>query len=149
VLGNLLALEGFDYEDAFQARDQLRALCGDVDPFEVPSWPGGGIAPAGGAGLCRVGDVPIYASDALVRRAVPLQSTADARFDGLQVGPMLAAELGLDDGAEATVRQNGSSARFRVSVVPSLAPGCVRLVGGVPQTQRLGPAYGPIEITRD
>jgi NADH-quinone oxidoreductase subunit G len=149
VLGNLLALEGFDYDDAFQARDQLRALCGDVDPFEVPSWPGGGVAPAGGGGLCRVGDVPIYASDALVRRAVPLQSTADARFDGLQVGPMLAAELGLDDGAEATVRQNGASARFRVTVVPSLAPGCVRLVGGVPQTQRLGPAYGPIEITRD
>jgi NADH-quinone oxidoreductase subunit G len=149
VLGNLLAIEGFDYEDAFQVRDELRALCGDADPFAVsPSWPGGAVG-AAGTGVVRVGDVPIYAADPLVRRAAPLQSTADARFEGLQVGPALAAELGLGEGVEATVRQNGASARFRVSVVESLAPGCVRLVCGVPQTRALGPAYGPIEIARD
>ena len=149
VLGNLLELDGFDYDDAFQVRDEVRRLTDGLEPHAAGSWPDAAADEGDAAGVFRVGDVPLYATDALVRRAGALQATADARFPGLQVGPSLAAELGLADGGEATVRQDGASARFTVSVVPSLAPGCVRLVGGVPETEGLGPAYGAIEIVRD
>ena len=148
VLGNLLDVAGFDQDDAGQVLDEVRSLAGEIDPFAAGSF----ATDDGGAdeahGVFRVGDVPLYASDALVRRAAALQATADAAFPGLQIGPALADELGLAEGDQATVRQNGTTASFAVAVTPSLAPGCVRLVHGVEQTRGLGPAHGPVEISR-
>jgi hypothetical protein len=45
------------------------------------------------------------------------------------------------------VRQAGQHATFTVSIVASMAAGCVRLPGGIPETEGLGPSYGPIEIS--
>jgi len=150
VLGNRLGLDGFEQVDAFEVRDELAALCVQVDPFargRFEARAGQARPPAQGQ-VMRVGDVPPYAVDALLRRAEPLQRTADAHFEGLQIGPRLAGELGLADGDRAEVRQSGHAATFTVRVVESLAPGCARLPAGIPQTVGLGASHGPIEIGR-
>ncbi|MFO1376151.1 MAG: NADH-quinone oxidoreductase subunit NuoG [Steroidobacteraceae bacterium] len=75
VLGNLLALEGFEYDSAEQVRDELRALADGVVADNryagtravVPSTTTGSV------------DVPMYAVDALTRRAPALQQTRDGR----------------------------------------------------------------------
>jgi len=76
VLGNLLNLQGFDYESADQVRDEIKAEVGAIQPdnrladFAVPTR---------GPARERVVDVAIYAVDPIVRRATALQQTRDGR----------------------------------------------------------------------
>jgi NADH-quinone oxidoreductase subunit G len=75
VLGNLLGLDGFAEESSEQVRDQLRKL---VERTAAPVI--AGIAPATVAtGAATVADIPLYQSDAVVRRAQALQRTREAR----------------------------------------------------------------------
>jgi NADH-quinone oxidoreductase subunit G len=76
VLGNLLALEGFDYQSSEQVRDELKASA-DVAPPLSPAHhhvPGALVSVPGGVLL----DVPMYRVDAVLRRATSLQGTAIA-----------------------------------------------------------------------
>ncbi len=75
VLGNLLALDGFEYDSSEQVRDELRQLVAE-SPAGV-RLPSRNIGPAGEATLAGV---PIYGVDAIVRRAPSLQKTAQAQW---------------------------------------------------------------------
>jgi NADH-quinone oxidoreductase subunit G len=75
VLGNLLGLAGFAEETSEQVRDALRQL---VERTAAPVVAGGAPTPVSGA-AATVADVPMYQSDAVVRRASALQRTREAR----------------------------------------------------------------------
>lgn len=107
VLANLLGLPGFDFESTEQVRatalsDESVLAQRLSNASTVALAPAAGAA---GAGLQRVADVPIYATDALVRRAPALQQTADARPPQVGVNAALWAELGLQPGDRVRVRQ--------------------------------------------
>ncbi len=70
VLGNVLDVEGFDYDSAEQVRDELRALPGQAHPAATP--PTREIQPDATG---RVADVPMYGGDPIVRRSPALQRT--------------------------------------------------------------------------
>ena len=75
VLGNLLALEGFDYESSGDVLAELRDLAGAA-AYD------GRLAAAGGRKPEMRGEttqLPIYGVDALVRRAPALQKTRTAQ----------------------------------------------------------------------
>jgi NADH-quinone oxidoreductase subunit G len=79
VLGNLLALHGFDYVSSEEVRDELRREIGeyaasgaDVSSFEPGRLPS----------LDSTRDIGMYRVDAVVRRSQPLQSTADGQAAG-------------------------------------------------------------------
>ncbi len=78
VLGNLLDLDGFDYQTSEDVRDELQQAVGDASSNgyagQQPLARVNG-ADAPGAQL----DVPMYAIDPLVRRATALQLTPEAR----------------------------------------------------------------------
>jgi NADH-quinone oxidoreductase subunit G len=80
VLGNLLNLSGFDYQSSEEVREELRALCVQLTP---QGYAGTHIASAPGeaavSGEQRLVDVPMYQTDALVRRAPALQKTREGR----------------------------------------------------------------------
>jgi NADH-quinone oxidoreductase subunit G len=161
VLGNLHDLAGFDYDDAFEIRDQLSEQCAQLAGSDAGSWPARKSQSSASkaeqdATIYRLGDVPVYATDALLRRAAPLQQTADAQFDGLQIGRELASSLGLGDGQRARVSQRSGStsvgavaaeAVFTVKIVDSMAPGCVRLPSGLANTVGLGCSHGVAAIS--
>ena len=82
VLGNLLQLPGFDYNSTEQVRQELLAS-GETD---VPGMLDNVLKEAVLAdvsgkvnGIERIGEVPIYQLDAIVRRAPSLQVTQDAQ----------------------------------------------------------------------
>lgn len=79
VLGNLLNLQGFEYESAEQVRDEIKSLIGDVVPNNRYE---GRSAIARSGAQERANDVGIYAVDAIVRRATALQQTRDALAGG-------------------------------------------------------------------
>jgi NADH-quinone oxidoreductase subunit G len=79
VLGTLLGLPGFEYQSADEVLAELRSLCAEV----VPAGYAGShaVQPGNGAAAIAAGlaDVPMYQTDALVRRAPSLQKTREGR----------------------------------------------------------------------
>ena len=76
VLGNLLGLEGFQYDNSEEVRDEFRALVDDVAPNN--QYTGNAEIKINGASDDGPA-VPLYGVDALVRRAKPLQLTLQAK----------------------------------------------------------------------
>ena len=101
------------------------------------------------AGLERLGDVPLYGVDAIVRRSSALQLTADAKLAlKAGLGPHTFAELGLVEGEIVQLTQAGVSIRLAVTQIPGLAAGVIRLASTTPASMQLGPMFGPLTITR-
>ncbi|MBK1709697.1 NADH-quinone oxidoreductase subunit NuoG [Marichromatium gracile] len=149
VLGNLLDLRGFDYVSAAGVREELAECCGEAVHDNAARAALGALEPRlAEGGLARVGGVPIYALDALVRRAPALQRTAMPRAAlALYLHPERAAALGLEEGAEATLSQGGRTLDCEVRLDARLAPGCAWVPAAVAGSERLGAQIGPIEIT--
>ena len=152
VLGNLLGLPGFDAESAEQVRAQA---LGDADAIAARLDNGCGVDPvpavvasAQGAGLQRIADVPIYAVDALVRRAPALQLTADARAPQVGVPSSLWKSLGLQPGAKVLVGQGEGAVVLPAREDATLAEGTLRIAAGHPDTLALGPMFGAVTIEK-
>jgi NADH-quinone oxidoreductase subunit G len=149
VLGNLLGLPGFEFDSAEQVRaealgdestipQRLSNACAVVAAPEKPT----------SSGLQRVAEVPIYATDSLVRRAAALQQTVDARPPHAGVGAVLWAELALQAGDRLLVRQGTGSAVLPARLEPTLASGCVRVPAGHADTAALGAMSGTLTLER-
>ena len=77
VMGNLLDIENFDYASAAEVCEELRSLSAIDKACEQTELDAAAPVSVKPADL----DVPIYAIDALTRRAVSLQQTVDADID--------------------------------------------------------------------
>jgi NADH-quinone oxidoreductase subunit G len=147
VLGNLLGLEGFDFETS---QDVLSAALGTAEvASRLDNSAASGASAsqrAGSAALERLADVPIYATDALVRRAPALQATADARAPQVGVPTALWQQLGLQAGSRVRVTQGDAQAVLPARHEPTLAPGVLRVAAGHPDSAGLGPMFGAIRI---
>jgi NADH-quinone oxidoreductase subunit G len=149
VLGNLFDLEDFDYQDSAEVLREARDRIANV----APSTPGQSSIKAADArkddgSIFRIGSVPMYATDPLVRRAPALQRTADGGFRGVRINSGLAGRLGVRDGEEAVVQQNGTRKTFAVVVDDTVPDGCAGLAAGVAETAGLGPSFGPMNIEK-
>ena len=149
VLGNLLGLQGFEQDNAEQVRAEAigdaSSLTSRLDNRSSARLDN---APQPRAGYERIADVPIYAADALVRRAESLQLTADARAPVASLPSKLWAELGLKPGAPVRVSQGEHTLIIAAVEDSSLAPGAVRVPAGHADTATLGPMFGPLNVTR-
>ncbi len=82
VLGNLAGIADFDYQSSEEVREELRARCADV---VADSYRGTHEVKAPAADA-RVVDVPMYAVDAVRRRAPSLQRTREGKVAALVHG---------------------------------------------------------------
>ncbi|MEQ1661386.1 MAG: NADH-quinone oxidoreductase subunit NuoG [Thiobacillus sp.] len=149
VLGNLLGLSGFDFNDTPSV---LKEVFGDTPTGKVQGFlsnevSGVPVAPATlVAGLERVAEVPIYQTDAVVRRSPSLQMTPDAALPVARMPGKLMAKLGLGDGGRVSVRQTGSALTLKAERDDTLPENCVRVPCGHPLTAGLGPMFGAITV---
>jgi NADH-quinone oxidoreductase subunit G len=147
VLGNLLGLAGFDHNDS---KEVLREALGDTPTGNVQAYLNNeisGVTAAPGqpyAGLERVAEVPIYQTDAVVRRSPSLQLTLDAALPVARMHGRLIAKLGLTENGRVSVRQTASALTLKVQRDDLLPDNCVRVPSGHPLTAGLGPMFGPI-----
>jgi NADH-quinone oxidoreductase subunit G len=89
VCGNLLDLQGFDYQSSEQVRDELaaRVSAAAAAALEVPESAAAAPAPAqASAAPAGMLDVPMYQIDPIVRRAGSLQRTRDGRAEPRRYG---------------------------------------------------------------
>ena len=157
VLGNLLQLAGFDYESSEAIRNEvigtnnvadanfsakLNNLIKDLK-LTAPTAP-----TAASTGLQRVADVPIYFSDAIVRRSASLQKTTDAQAPNVMISPDLATKLGLHHGDAVRVSQGAVQVKLTAEIVSSLPANVVRLAAAHASTSVLGGMFGAISVEK-
>ncbi|MBC7938548.1 MAG: molybdopterin-dependent oxidoreductase, partial [Chitinophagaceae bacterium] len=150
VLGNLLGLPGFDFETADEVRVEALGDLAEL-PARLNNASDAPLVPAAAVvqGLQRVADVPIYTSDAIVRRATSLQLTADARGEPVVGVPSaLWKQLGLQPGGKVLVAQGEGAVVLPAREDPSLAANAVRVSAGLPLTSSLGPMFGAIAVEK-
>jgi len=148
VLGNLVDLPDFGYNSSDDVLRELRHCCEGVTPSNKPRGDLQ-VEPRGIAGgLARIGNLPIYAVDGLVRRAPALQRTPSAGELGAFLSSAEAAALGLLEGDSVEVAQNGSAVEIRVILDDAVPAGCVRIPAGVVGSEALGDQIGPVSLTK-
>jgi NADH-quinone oxidoreductase subunit G len=146
VLGNLFELQGFDYETSEAVRDTVMA--GGLDgrlSNEIKAQPG--LASRSG-GLERVTDVPIYRSDALVRRSAPLQETADSQPPKARMAAGTLAGLGIQSGDAVRIASQQGQIVLPALEDNTVAPDCVRIAAAFDETAALGSGFGQITVER-
>ncbi|MBZ0105369.1 MAG: NADH-quinone oxidoreductase subunit NuoG [Sulfuricella denitrificans] len=151
VLGNMFNLKGFDFNSSEEVRAEIlgageknvKAACNnllkDLGEFSLT---------AGGHGVQRIAEVPIYQADALVRRADSLQRTADGAAPEIAMNGALMAQLQLENGGMAVVRQGVGSAVMRARLDEKLPPACARVPASHPLTATLGAMFGEIVVEK-
>jgi NADH-quinone oxidoreductase subunit G len=150
VLGNALDLPGFDYETPEAVRAE--AIPEDVGAklSNATTVRPALVRPTGGAQ--RIAEVPIYAVDAIVRRAASLQATRDARPPKAWANAATLARFGLAPGDKARVVQDGAdgaaSALLECALDGRLPDGVVRVPAAHASTATLGAMFGPIALER-
>ncbi|WP_353570589.1 NADH-quinone oxidoreductase subunit NuoG [Candidatus Albibeggiatoa sp. nov. BB20] len=127
VLGNLFDVEGFDYTDSTQVRDELKAAVGDKQADNMATTQ---IASLNGSsdGIQLITETPMYAVDSLVRRSSALQSTTDSKRAGnIYLNPSFAQQKGLSAEGQAKVSQNGTEITLPVMIDERIPDNCVLL----------------------
>ena len=153
VLGNLLDIDGFDYDTSEAIRNQVLA-CDKLDDANVVGHLNNhtGLilhaAPAASSDLERVADVPIYSTDAVVRRAESLQLTTDAQAPKAHLSTALAQKLGIAEGSQVRVKQGSGSAVLTAAIDKKLPDNVVRVAAGHASTAALGAMFGAITVER-
>jgi NADH-quinone oxidoreductase subunit G len=146
VLGNLLCLPGFDDETSESVRDAV--LAGGIDhrlSNRINASLGLGQPLAG---LERVADVPIYRSDAMVRRSEPLQAAPASRPPTARMNGRTLASLGIVGGVKVRVVTTQGSVELETTQDDTVADSAVRVATAFAQTAGLGGAFGAIRVER-
>ncbi|WP_322999870.1 NADH-quinone oxidoreductase subunit NuoG [Castellaniella sp.] len=146
VLGNLLGLQGFDDETSESVRDTV--MVGGVDgrlSNEIRLAAGTAAAVDG---LERVAELPIYRTDALVRRSQPLQEHVSSAPPEAAASAATLQSLGLSAGDAVRVSTAHGSADLTAALDDTVADGAVRIAGAFEQTAALGMGSGAIQLER-
>jgi len=148
VLGNLLGLAGFDQDTVEEVRAQaLGDGAGISARLDNTSTAAIALTPVS-QGLQRIADVPIYATDATVRRAPSLQLTADAKPPVAGLSTLLWQRLRLQAGDKVLLAQGTAALVLDAREEATLAPDAVRVPAGHPATASLGALFGPIAVEK-
>jgi len=149
VIGNLCGVAGFDYDssdavlkDALGGRELSTLLDSRLKEMPIP----GNVNVANGPE--RIGEVPIYAADAIVRRAASLQKTRDGAVVVAAMNEKVWHGLGLNAGDQVSVAQGAAAVILQATLDNGLPDGCIRVPAGVAETAVLGAAFGAVQIER-
>ncbi len=149
VLGNLLDCPGFDQETIEEVRTEispdLPLGCREALSNQLTHAPVLKVRASLGT-VERVGELPGYHADPLVRRAPALQETALAGNIRVILHPAQAASLGLGAGQSVRVRQGEGSVVLPVTLDETLAEGCAVVPIAHPLCASLGEAMGMVVL---
>lgn len=146
VLGNVLQLAGFDDETSETVRDAVLAGGVEARLSNAISAPLGLGQPL--EALERVADVPIYRTDAIVRRSEPLQAAPASRAPQARMNGRTLASLGVNAGDKVRVSGAAGAIELEAALDEAVADRAVRVAAAFEQTAALGGAFGQISVER-
>lgn len=150
VLANLLGLEKFDYETPEQIRAEIfpdgleinQYLNNALRDFDTE------IRVTEEQGIQRIGEVPIYQTDPIVRRAESLQDTCDGAPPKAWMATAMLQNLGVIAGDQVKITQGDEFVRLEVAHDEKLPVNCVRIACAHPKTIALGALFGEILVEK-
>lgn len=151
VLGNFLNLDGFNYESAEDVLAELKAMLAHGQFVTAASYQPTQHAEPAHSTISRIGEVPLYSVDGLVRRSQPLQE-AQAIIEGemnqVRLHPETANALGLVNGDHVKVKQHAFEVHLPVKIDARIAPHAAWIAGGVAVSCELGDLFGESQIQK-
>jgi NADH-quinone oxidoreductase subunit G len=149
VLANLLGVPGFEQDTAEAVRKEAlgSVVVSEKLDNRIEMGPLATL-PRAPEGLQRIGEVPIYSTDSIVRRSPPLQKTRDAAPPVAWMSGALYERLGLRNDDFLKVRQGEGEAVVAAAVDVGVPEGCIRLAAARPETAELGPMFGIVTAER-
>jgi NADH-quinone oxidoreductase subunit G len=158
ALGALMGLPGFDFTEVDELRAQMKGALASTqvatvsaNPTLTPTpLPGGeGLIPGEGPRtLVRVSTVPVYRSDAVVRRAPALQAHPLTGTAAVGLHPEDALALGLANGAQATISGAGAETQLPVIVSRAVPRGAAWVESTWSETRALPPTGAALTVAR-
>jgi len=142
-LGATLELDGFSQVDIASLRKEVRAgISGENAATHEPEL----AAPDSAGDFYRVGEVAMYAVDAVCRRSKYLQQTVHAENAFVGMNPDDAGRKGFADGHEVKVSQGGESSILPVRICSELPAGAVWVKSATDVSTALGDSFGAISV---
>jgi len=154
---------GFDYQSSEDVVNDLKAELNThttaIQKDNTLAWRCPENHSAQGTDLQRVAELSIYSVDAVTRRALALQKTADADVNYVSINTALARKLKLDNDQLVTVTQggsdnendsdsgSGSGSDMNIRIDDSITDNCVYLPAGLAAAATLGSGFDTIELT--
>jgi NADH-quinone oxidoreductase subunit G len=145
VLGNLLDVEGMEYNSTEEIRDEVFANVSEFTANSVTLDGAGQNEPS--AGLERIATPAPYMTDGITRRATPLHATDDGSW-GITMSPATASNLGLAEGDSAVLKQGDGSTTSTVILDERVPDNCVWFPGGVPGSEEIGGSSGAVAVEK-
>jgi NADH-quinone oxidoreductase subunit G len=128
-------------------RDAAKQEIGAVDTSNKSQWHCPAHLAKANSEVSRIGILPIYATDSVVRRADALQKTADAIPACIFINADLAKQVSVDDEDMIFVTQNKVKLSLRVHVDNSIPDNCAVIPQGVPGVESFDAAYADIKLS--
>ena len=148
VLGNLTGVDGFDYISSEDVKNEVRSLCESIELSntisDTPSFKINAVSDD----LHRSTDVPMYATDSLVRRATSLQKTIDAQTLCVRLNALEAQRLNVDDASSVTVKQGDTSSVLPLVIDDTIPDASAWIPTAVEGCDSLGDAFGVVNIEK-
>ncbi len=142
-LGAELELDGFSHVDSATLRDEMLAQISAASYTSKDVE----LTPANSKGdLYRVGDVPMYAADALCRRSEYLQQSVHAENAFVGLNPDDAGSKGLVEGREVKVSQGAEHIMLPLQICDELPVGAVWVKSATTVSSKLGDSFGRISV---
>jgi len=146
VLGNLIGVDGFEFMSSQDVKNEVRALCESIELSSMMDADVSKLDITAGSGLHRASDVPMYAGDAILRRADALQRTVDAQSMCVRLNSAEAERLGLSAASAVTVKQGDNSAALNLVIDDSIPDASAWIPLAVEGNELLGAAFAEISI---
>ncbi|MBX3639500.1 MAG: NADH-quinone oxidoreductase subunit NuoG [Nitrosomonas sp.] len=150
VLGSLLKLSDFNFDTPEEIREKIFVHGMEVGKYLNNSLEISNIdlESKRNNAIQRIGEVPIYQADTIVRRAQSLQQTKDALSIYVWMSTELMNRLGINAGDQVKVKQAGATIQLEAACDKKLPADCVRIVCAHPKTFSLGAMFGEISIEK-
>lgn len=147
VLGNIFEVEGFDYITSEDVRDEAKQQAGNIDTSNKMQWRCPESLAKQSDEINRIGLLPLYAVDSVVRRADALQDTDDAIPACVIMNAELAKQNKIQDDDNVVVTQHNTKATLRAYIEDSVPDNCVVIPQGVPGVEEFDSAYSEITLS--
>lgn len=147
VLGNTLNLPDFDYVETSEIVAELKLELQAVPltamgQLSVPLL----VAKQDANTMQRIGDVPLYRTDALVRRAKSLQAMLASPVVRMHLADI--ERLGIAAGDLVRLGQGDSYVQLPAEADEAVPKGCVWVQSATEVARALGPAFGSIMVDK-
>ncbi len=150
VLANLLGLERFEYETPEQIRAEIFPEGTKLQQYlgNILKYTDIDVGMVENKGLQRIGEVPIYQADPIVRRAESLQLTHDALPPKAWMSQSTLQSLNVNSGTQIKVKQGTETIQLETACDDKLPVNCVRIACAHSTTMGLGDLFGEIFVEK-